>query len=77
MKLEVGQRIELFQILTHGGYRESVFTIGSYRPGVINAGNTANVLDNEGSFTTMVIIPFFAYKREARRIGAMIIKSLK
>lgn len=72
-KLEVNQRIELFEILSDGGYDGGAFTIGTFRPGKVNQSGNINVLA-EDNFNDVLSM---ALNREVRPVGAMVVKKLK
>jgi hypothetical protein len=82
-KLKVGQRIELVQVLTDGGYKtKGILTIGSIRP-VVNKdpeGSWVDIMPNRikgdskeplAMFTGIDSLPL-----EVKPVGAMIVRKL-
>lgn len=76
-KLEAGQRIELYKVLTDGGYNSEIFTVGTIRAGKDKYWNLVGVLDNQGNYLPMFHTPCEENSQEVRQVGAMIIKEVK
>lgn len=75
--MKVGDVIELYRIESHGGYPESVFTVGTIRPSKNKTRNLVDLLDNNEQYTPMAHKPFAHYVKEVTIVGRMVIKSLK
>lgn len=71
-KLKVGQRIELFEIISDGGYDRAAFTKGTFRPGKVNQSGNISVLAEDNFNDVLSMAP----NREVKSVGAMIVKKL-
>ena len=80
MKLEVGQRIELFEVVACS-YSTKPFSIGQWRPAEIGTNRSYVYLFNdkynilEGLY--MATKGNTKFQEECKAVGAMIIKSIK
>lgn len=72
MHYEVGQKIDIYKVLDHGGYSQGAFIPGTYRhkyqkPGYVNP----TLLGKHGVLRGMI------ENSECRKVGTMIITKLK
>lgn len=75
-KLKIGQRIELYKILTDGTYPEGKMVPGTIRPGVDTAENKQLVcIRTNPAIDCPLSLSMFVGK-EVKPIGAMIIKKV-
>lgn len=77
MKLEIGQRIDIYKVLDSSS-QPNGFKNGTLRPHVgIDGNNIVGLLSQSGIDLSMVHTPFNSYKKECKKVGKMVIKSLK
>lgn len=76
MQYEVGQRIDIYKVMSNTPYKSNQFTIGTFRPAIgYNSKSCVEVLVNNKTKNydkLALLIP-----RECRKVGTMIITKLK
>lgn len=77
MKVEEGQRIELFKILSPVEFYADQFSEGCYRPGMQQE-TTAYVMGNDGKTRPLVARPTQTNPEpEVQKAGCLIVKKVK
>lgn len=75
MKLEIGQRIDIYKVVTDGHYDYNEMEPGTFRPAISNIRNNIVRLLSNSCIHKRGLGMFVG--QEAVKVGTMIIKSIK
>lgn len=73
-ELKVGQRIDVYKVLTDGSYTGGAFTPGTWRVGYpLSPSFTEVIVDKKHGSKTLAM----EYHNEVKKVGTLIIKTIK